>query len=279
MIHFEPYPIYVNHSHWRQHALRMADEFQRKGDFHMMEFMDKMAMGIMPITPDNPQPQESKDYEAEVVKWLKIIGGTALGRLLFDSLNLKEKIWIVTHDQAMADACQCPAATTPGVLDAKQGGGVRLWYDPRDFDYPDFYISPDGALFHELVHAHRSTRVGIKGQNWKPLREYWTSEEFLAVHMTNVYLSGRSWTKFHRSHSNAELLPKDKVYAYLSSDMEALNALYYYLAHEPLTTQVARWKVPAFNPWRDYAALNAAWLRAHPYDVSAKIRGIIAPAL
>jgi hypothetical protein len=58
-----------------------------------------------------------------------------------------------------------------------------------------------------------------------------------------------------------------------------LSALGYYLVHEPLATQVGRWKFPAFNPWRDYAALNAAWVRTHPSDIAGKIRGMIAPAL
>ena len=265
MIRFRSYPLYVNFSSLKLNALRLEDDFQRQGDFHMMNFMRQMADGVLEIDPSNPPTRESIDYEKSVFAELRAIWHTSIGQLLMASLNKKYKTWIVPIDEEFATLCGCMAATTPGLLSAKQGGGVRVRYDPVDYDFPDFFITADAALFHELVHAYRATWSETRSLSWQRLREYKTPEEVLAVHLHNVYLACWNSQGYTRSHSNNGVLQsKDEVYKYLASDREALDAIQYYLDHEPLTTQVAQMKYPVFNPWRDQAQLEAEWAANHP---------------
>jgi len=264
MIQFRSYPIYVNFSSLKEYALRQEDDFQRQGDFHMMNFMRQMADGVLEVDPSNPPTPQSIDYEKSVFNQLRAIWHTSIGQLVMGSLNKTEKTWIVPLDEETATLCGCMAATTPGILSAKQGGGVRIRYDPIDFDFPNFFITPDAALFHELVHAYRATWSATRSLSWKSVREYKTAEEFLAVHLHNVYLASWNSQGFTRSHTNNGVLQsKDEVYKYLASDREALDALQYYLDNEPLTRLVAQMSQPVFNPWRDQPLLEAAWASNH----------------
>jgi hypothetical protein len=280
MIHYKPYPIYINYSTLKAHALRTMDEFQRKGDLHMMKFMRKMANEDLEILPSNPPTRESTAYEQAVCRQIRIIESTVIGRLLLGLLSKNVKIWIVPIDEDFAGVyCKCMAATTPGVLDARQGGGVRVRYNVEDYEFKDFFITPDAALFHELVHAYRSARVGFSGLSWKKMDEYKTEEEFLAVQLHNVYIACRGGQRFNRSHDYISVqLSKDAAYKHIAADWQALAALRHYLEHEPLTRQVANLGPLGFNPWRDYTQLQAEWDRAHPYDPATKIRGLIQPA-
>lgn len=279
MIHYKPYPIYINYSTLKAHALRTMDDFQRKGDLHMMKFMRDMANSDLEILPSNPPTKESTAYEQAVCRQIKIIESTVIGRLVLTCLNKSVKTWIVPIDEDLATVyCKCMAVTTPGVVDARKGGGVRVRYNVEDYDFRNFFITPDAALFHELVHAYRSARVGTSGLSWKPMREYKTEEEFLAVHLHNVYVACRGGQRFNRSHENVGIqLSKDEAYKYLAGDWETLRVLRHYLQHEPLTGQVAKLGPLGFNPWRDYAQLQAEWDRSHPYDPAGKIRGLIQP--
>src|SRR5215468_10679872 len=87
MIQFRSYPIYVNFSSLKLNALRLEDDFQRQGDFHMMNFMRQMADGVLEIDPSNPPTRESIDYEKSVFAELRAIWHTSIGQLLMASLK------------------------------------------------------------------------------------------------------------------------------------------------------------------------------------------------
>jgi len=195
----------------------------------------------------------SLKYEADVTKQLDLIHTTAIGKLLFKSMKPTEKVWIVPTDNMGVDAV---ATTTPAPLSKAKGGGVRVHYDPVVNDSPDRYYAADDVLFHELVHAYRSGRWTRSTWRYERLKEYQSEEEFLAVYMTNVYRACRGDLSFYRTHINSELLSKDKIYDYLSTDSEAFYALKYFTENDKLAMQVAKFAVPLFNPWRDFSEIG-----------------------
>jgi hypothetical protein len=262
MKQFKPYPIYINYSpKWLEYARQQADEFQQKGDFDMMNWMDTTGKRLLEIQEDSPtQSAESLAYEESVIKQLKIICQTAIGKLLFDSLNPEQEFWILYFEDEFQEKCGCAAIASNAVFSRKQGGGVRLYYDPSGFDPTMEYYTPDDILFHEMVHAYRTGRVGYDGQNHKKLNEYKSAEEFLAIHLQNVYLASRGKLRFYRSHENPRLMLKDDIYYSFSNDAEGLKALKYYLKHEPLAARVAKWNHPIYNPWRDHSILERIYL-------------------
>ncbi len=264
MRQFKPYPIYINHSHWQELGERETDYFYAQGDAEMGKWMQITGKRLLEITEDaNPAP-ESVAYEEAVVEQLKVICKTTVGKLLLDSLNPQVKHWILPGEESLYQMCGCAALTSPAAFSDKQGGGVRLYFDPFGFDPKMEYYTPDDILFHEMVHAYRAGSVGYNGQNHKPLREYLTAEELLAIHLQNVYLACRKHLRFYRTHRNPTLGTKNETYYYLATDIEALGAMEYFLRNEPLAAQVATWAYPHFNPWRDYPDLEAIYANSHP---------------
>jgi hypothetical protein len=260
MKHFKPYPIYVNHpGRWEAVRLRQRDAFVDKGDYKMMSWLDFTGKRLYEILEDKTPGPLERDYEDQVCKLLTKIASTRIGKLVFDSLNPKVKHWIVPLDYLDRTDCDCGAYEFPGAAD--QGGGVRVYFNPADWR-PARWFSADDILFHELVHAYRDGRVGYDNLRWTPMREYKTAEEFLALHMQNVYLDNRGSPRFYRSYNSRQAVSKGVAYSSLIGDAEALMAFRYFVDVEPLAKAVAGWKVPAdtFNPWRDYPVLERMYL-------------------
>jgi hypothetical protein len=222
-----------------------VNDWQRDYREFDVDTKDKMREEVRP----EKATKESVAYEKRVYRQLDIILGTAIGRLLLDSINAAEKIWIVVDEEGPG-----VASTTPGVVSNYAGGGVRLYYDPDDFDPKMEYFTPDDVLFHELVHAYRSAK---RVDYHRVLREYRTAEEFLAIHLQNVYMALRGKSRFYISHSNSSLAKKEDVYANIATDWDTVEAFNYFRFHEPLTVNVANMHYPSYNVWRDAAQINA----------------------
>lgn len=272
MRQFKPYPIYINHSHWQEFGQREADYLYNQGDVEMEEWMRITGKRLLEITEDANPSAESVAYEEAVVEQLKIIRKTAVGKLLLESLNPQVKHWIIPGDEPLYQSCGCAALTAAGVFSDKQGGGVRLYFDPFGFDPTMEYYTPDDILFHEMVHASRVGRVGYDGQNNKPLREYASAEEVLAIHLQNVYLACRGHLKFYLTHQHPRLATQNDTYYQLATDAEAFSAMQYYLNNEPLAAKVATWAHPIFNPWRDYWILKEIFFKT--YSIQKLVRAL-----
>ena len=133
------------------------------------------------------------------------------------------------------------------------GGGVRLYFNPGDFDSSGVWYTPDDVLFHELIHAYRSGR----GQdNRRAMKEYATAEEFLAIQTQNVYMSLLNRKKYYFSHTNSRLASKDEIYKAIRTDDETLFTLRHYLQVEPFAKAIAKLAQPDFNCWRDLGRLD-----------------------
>lgn len=242
----------------KQHAKEMAEAIKKYGKDGVYDdkprelayLADTVDRRIEEIKPDKGSTGE---WEREVVKYLDKIIYTQIGGLLIRSMKPSVKVWIVVDSSPEGAA----ASTTPGELPASSGGGVRLYFDPFGFPQDsDRYTAAD-ILFHELVHAYRSGWKGIKGSNWQKMAEYKTAEEFLAVHLQNVFMHQIGKQQFYISHENNQVASVDTVYDNIARTRETMEVLGYYLYREPIVRHVAKWKEPLCNVWRDYSKILA----------------------
>lgn len=236
----------------KQYFADLEEAKRRYGDFNdykpdelkfLAENDGRARDEIKPLKPT----AASIEYEKAVYRQLDIIRATSIGHLVLDSIDPSAKVWILLDQVGVG-----VASTTPGVLGADKGGGIRLHYQPEWFDPKMEYYTPDDILLHELVHAYRAS----KGQHFgKALAEYVTAEELLAIQMQNMYMSIKRKKRFYRSHSNPTLVSKQDAYAAIASDKETLEAFNFFRAHEPLTAKVAGMSAP-YNSWRDAGEVN-----------------------
>jgi hypothetical protein len=260
---FESYPIYINHpGRWEGVRQRQLDYFTQKKDLQMVRWLSEPAKRLYEVTEDTAPSRESQDYEDQVYRLLKLIASTRSGRLLFGSLNRDVHHWIVPFDYLDKQTCSCWAFTFPGT--PKEGGGVRVYYSPADFNAAaakKHWMTAADVLFHELVHAYRMGRIGYN-PNPKSMNDYTSVEEFLALHMQNVYLADRGSGCFYRDYRSLLPVSKEKAYEYFANDAEVLMAFRYFVDTDCLANKVSQLTVPAnsFNPWRDRPELERTYL-------------------
>lgn len=199
--------------------------------------------------------KEGDEYESEVLALLEDIRGDATGRVLMDKINAQWRIWVVPLTEKRQEKCACVGVTS-GRMSVNNGGGVRLYFTPLPGQSEDGYFSNQDILFHELVHAYRSSVLDNKSQWTSPLRDYKSEEEVLAVHVTNVYRAGRGYHNYYRSHQISTLLNKHMIDRYLAHDREVFFTMQAFLKEDKLAQAIARLKAPRFNPWRDFAELQ-----------------------
>ncbi len=270
MKQFGRYPIYVNHpGRWEEVRQRQLDYFKSQRDRRMVSWLTYTAKRLYEITQDVTPGPESLAYEEAVCQQLRVISSTVIGRCLLEALNHHVKVWIVPLDLLDRTDCDCGAYTFPGK--PNEGGGVRVYYNPTDFN-PSArrWLGADDILFHELVHAYRTGRVGYDVVNHaKPLNDDDNTEEFLALHLQNVYLACRGGARFYRTYKKRESVSKGVAYQYFAGSAEALMAFRYWVEIEPIATTVSRWMTPAdsFNPWRDQPVLERMFISSESLGI------------
>lgn len=260
MIQFKTYPIFVNYSDpdAREDEIQQSNDLYKQGLWPKAVELDATQRKILEVQPNLQPTGDAAVYEKKVIGILGTIASTRIGKLLFESLRRDVKVWIVPFWEGDAEACSCAAATTPGTLPAKLGGGIRLYFEP--WDSGDSFTAED-VLFHEMVHAYRSGVMGLTGTKWTRLPGYQTAEEFVAIHLQNVYLDLVGKTMFYKEHDNPRQTTKDQIYDNFSK--EELQAFAYFLQNAGVARIVGQWPSPhpSYNPWRDYPTLLQAYLK------------------
>lgn len=256
---FDSYPIWINHPGiWEETRQRQRDHFVEIGDYKMMSWLDYTGKRIYEITEDITPGAIEIAYENLVYQQLRLIARTRIGRLLLGSLNPGVKYWILPLDLIDRLDCTCGAYTFPG--HPREGGGIRIYYNPTDFNSPEKrWIGSDDILFHELVHAYRNGSVGYDVVNAaEPMRDNTNAEEFFALQMQNVYLAGRGAARFYRTYNGLESVSKGSAYQYLAGEPEAGRVLRQFVNTDPVAGKVAGWRdsPDSFNPFRDHLVLE-----------------------
>jgi hypothetical protein len=202
--------------------------------------------------------------EAKIFHMLTMICATTVGKLLLDALESQS--WIIPGQKELA-RCHCAGLTLP-MTPGRQGHekNSNVFFEVTDqpmlttpFGIPYQYYSDDDRLFHELVHAYRMGRIGYSNMDYSTtMTNYLNVEEFLAVHMQNVYLSDRGNPRFYLNTSTMKAVSKGDAYASFVKDKEALRMFRYFVQKDPLVAKVAALKEPvtSFNPWRDAPILD-----------------------
>ncbi len=198
---------------------------------------------------------EIRRYENVIKQLLTKIAGTAIGKILLNSLNQNEMIWIVpffdVHYLAKTDR-----------FTTEQGGGIRILYNPDDFKSvyvnPKFsYNAKDEILFHELVHASRFSNGNTSGANFSERNLDTSEEEFIATQLANIYQSSKGKRRYYGMSHDGGYGSKEEIYKLMAQNNQIVRIIKKLLVTEPLAKAAATLKSPEYNPFRDVLQIEA----------------------
>ncbi|MEQ1763120.1 MAG: hypothetical protein ABL984_08250 [Pyrinomonadaceae bacterium] len=266
MRQYKEYPIYINVPPPALKATRekLLTEHGAKQNFRETARLRNVQKYLDDIQVDPAPNSHALAYENMVVKHLDLIASRPIGKVTLDSLNPKEKIWIIplSDDERPADCNNCEAYVRSTT--AEGGGGIRLYYSPGEALIANkWVISTDDTFYHEIVHA---LRFGWSG-SWEKLEwidDYENQEEFIATIMENLYVSSRGGNQFYSRYIQPSLmLSKQKLYELYARDERLITWFRRCTFGDSFIWAMARRTDPPFNPWRDRAELENKWLKAN----------------
>jgi hypothetical protein len=155
-----------------------------------------------------------------------------------------------------------------GVKGTGKGSGVHIYYSPNVDDDQTGH-APDERLLHELVHA---LRIMQGRRNTVPtedtVRNYDNEEEFLAIVVTNVYISAKGKSKLRADHhGHTELRPPLNTSAGFLSDPGNWNLMNIYkLIWQPTFWLLSLETEATFNPFREITARLAYLTGGRPFQ-------------
>lgn len=146
----------------------------------------------------------------------------------------------------------------PRLVGTGTGSDVIIHFSPANIKAKKVYDRrPDTVLFHELVHAFRifqGLRNPIPTEDIKWMNE----EEFLAVVLTNVYLSAGGSTRLRGGYGDYDQkleAPEDTSSGFLTKEnLKLFDKFAPFWG--PIFTDVGFIIVAPFNPFREYLRLR-----------------------
>jgi hypothetical protein len=153
-------------------------------------------------TPDiwanNVPLGDPERWKRSVTRQLQILSRSAAGYALFQSMK-KVGQWIEVFP-LQRDECNAHGYFMGQKIDKGRSYRGHLKYNPDVFmkgslcyqrRHRSFGHEADQVLFHELIHTHRSASSLLPAHDelHGGLAGYWNEEEFLAVVLTNIYIS------------------------------------------------------------------------------------------
>lgn len=266
MRQYGAYPIFINAPPEAIKAKREKQIVQHaaKQNFRETARLRNVQKYLDDITIDPAPTAIARAFENEVIKHLDLIGSWPIGRVTLDSLNPKEKVWIIplSDDERKTDCNNCSAYVRSAT--AAGGGGIRLYYSPAEALIGNkWVISSDDTLYHEIVHALRFGWSGAwEKTEW--IDDYEDQEEFIATIMENLYISSRGGTQFYNRYIQpSSMLSKQKLYDLYSQNERLINWFKRCTFSDSFIWAMARRTDPPFNPWRDRPELENKWVKAN----------------
>jgi hypothetical protein len=270
MLKFGAYPIKVNYNlHTRLRNKDKEDQLHLAGQYLEERKLDmKVNTSSDATIENNMYRQEMNDYEQAVCSLLRKIDGNRVGRMVLGHINKKTTVWIVPksdeelkHDNS--------AQTHPLNYDIQTNGMYVRGYGSGDTVILYNPELGDGVLLHELVHAYRYSFDKFVPVNLDYSNGYsrytTTSEEILAHVIQNIYLSEAKQSLCLDYKSYWDGSTKEETYKVLVGNERLMWILNYFLRHEYLATMAAHtFKTTEYNPFRDFATLEAASLKTRP---------------
>jgi hypothetical protein len=268
---FTIYPIIINYNlHSRLRQEYKEQRFHEAGKYEAERALTIKANTTSDATiKDVDYKPEVEEYEAKVYQHLRKIAANPVGDVVLGAINKKTTVWITPKTDKEMKKCNCAQTGPLNYVIPKDGSYARgegsgdtvIQFQPNS-------TLKDDTLLHELVHAYR-----YSWNSFKPLRisvedkvdksyfhaEY-TSEEFLAHQMQDIYLSqgNRPLLKDYRWD---EVADKKTIYNFLMENFDLMGALKFFLQHEILAQLGADRFATDYNPFRDFRLLEAQWLK------------------
>src|SRR5215510_670231 len=210
---------------------------------------------------DNHVPfNDPERWKKAVVAQLRILSRSAAGYALLQSQK-KTGRWIVVYP-LKTDECNAHGYFVPHTVDANgRWYGGHLKYNPDVFmngsrcykrRRRSFGHAPDQVLFHELIHAHRSAAhlTPMHESLDRGLAGYQDGEEFLAVVLTNIYISETKGKEMRGDYVSFDELkgPLSSSIGFFASSPQVLTILTKFSKEQEfLFNELAKVKA-AFNP-------------------------------
>lgn len=262
---FPGYPIVINYNVHTQELYEDEEESLHKAG----RYVEERQLVIKSVTTsdadlgNNLYRQEMNKYEVAIWQCLRKIEGNPVGRMVIGLINKRTKVWIIPKSEHPYDSM-----TGPLNYDIQWDGSYARGAGSGDTVIQVIPESGDDVLFHELVHACRYSynrfdpiKIFLQTVPPEPQRiQDQSSEEFLAHHMQNIYLSLAHRTLVLDYHWNSDATKKE-IYDFLRENNRALGALKYFLRHEYMARLAAHCLSAAYNPFRDYAMLEAEYVK------------------
>jgi hypothetical protein len=283
MLKFGAYPIKVNYNlHTRLRNKDKEDQLHLAGQYLEERKLDmKVNTSSDATIENNMYRQELNDYEQAVCSLLRKIDGNRVGRMVLGHINKKTTVWIVpkSNEELKHDNS---AQTHPLNYDIQTNGMYVRGYGSGDTVILYNPELGDGVLLHELVHAYRYSFDKFVPVNLDYSNGYsrytTTSEEILAHVIQNIYLSEAKQSLCLDYKSSWDGSTKEETYKVLVGNERLMWILNYFLRHEYLATMAAHtFKTTEYNPFRDFATLEAASLKTRPLVPASEEPMTVAP--
>jgi hypothetical protein len=150
---------------------------------------------------------------------------------------------------------------TVGADKVAEGGGsdASVYFTPSEWgggnsacSGPGTRTAADEVLFHEMVHALRDMQ-GVSNPVPTVNTSYLNEEEFLAIVVTNVYISAKGGTKFRANHFDDSILwsPLNTSKGFVEDEDNRKVLTNYSSMWQPTFGQLGNLTQPKFNPFRE----------------------------
>lgn len=262
---FGGFPICINYNfHQQRRSWNKSVEMHKAGRYQQEKELSINTYKSSDSTLEsNMYQQEIKQWEDTVSGMLQDVFSNPVGRTVMGLINKSTTVWIVPMvDPPNQKSCNC-AQTGPLDYVIQPGGSVATGVGFGDTVIQFRPELGDETLLHELVHAYRYSRKKFDPQIIDIYKDGHSdtenTEELLAHQMENIYLSQTS-QKLTLDYQWDEDADKDTIYDFLVGNLEILQTLKYFLRHEYLAMLAAHSFSANYNPFRDYAALEARYL-------------------
>lgn len=165
------------------------------------EFGQQFLIDVLPADDPWDTPVRSAEWKDSVIKQLMKISHSKAGIALLNSIRAGNQPIMVVPP--LRPECSAHGFAVRTVRKGKMYQGAAI-YDPsvymrpsacfikKHLDQPNSNrgVLPDEVFFHELIHAHRGAlRIHNPVDLHAGLYRYTNEEEFIAVVITNVYIS------------------------------------------------------------------------------------------
>lgn len=263
MLSFPPYPITINGSYLGE---KLRPQIEAARNAHRFNDVRRLIGEMSALAYQEDKSPLSQWYEKRVSAWLAYINHTEVGKALLSFLPTKVPIWIIPVDSQAAHNNRTFGFADTNLIAREAAQGIRVKFSPETWTYKAYgqlpNSRPDEVLVHELAHAYRFAKSNLPAPKQSILNDGGTAppngtspEEFFAMQVANVYVSGKGGHVFTIDYDSNELGDRTAAEDTLRSFKPYLETLAA-VAGDPLVKALSQVKAE-YNPFRDLKRISA----------------------